>query len=291
MSDTKDRLQKFFEGVLYRKKEGIHSRGEPTGILELDEIISGFAAPDLVVLAARPGMGKTALATQLILNQISKGKPCIFFSIEMDFSQVASRLLSQKTGIPLGNILTARLSDSHIDKIRDAISWLSELPLVVDDNSSPTLGHIESRLRSSGPLGLAVVDYLGILNLGSTSGGMTREGQISEASQLLKKMARDFDVPLLLLSQLNRQCESRNDKRPLLGDLRDSGQVEANADCVLMLYRDWVYDREADPDELEILVRKHRHGPLGEAYVKWDPETTRVYSRVSGKGSELSVVS
>ncbi len=271
----KEQLHQFRADLQYRVDNGIHSRGTPTSFEQLDKIISGVQAPDLIVLAARPAMGKTAFATQFLLNFLKKGLPATIFSIEMDFRQLLSRLVAQGTGIPLTAINEARASPADLDKIDGFLDWLGQQSLSLDDTSGPSLDYVEERLKTQDKQGIVIVDYLGILDLGG-EGELSREQQVSGATKRIKSMARDYECPIVLLSQLNRECEKRRDKRPLLADLRDSGQVEADADMVWMLYRDYVYNAGSDPSVIEILVRKNRHGSTGVAHLEWQGESTSV---------------
>lgn len=277
MLNLQDQINSFQQDLQYRIDNGIHSRGIPTGFTELDDIISGVQAPDIVVVAARPGMGKTAFSSSLIRNYLNRDLSVSLFSIEMDHKQLLARLIAQKTGVPLKALNEARVTPFDKKKIDEGIEWLRTRKLMLDDKSSPSLDYIEGRIRAADKQDLVVVDYLGIIDLGDDGTG-SREQIVSGATRRIKAMARTYEFPLILLSQLNRQCEARKDKRPLLSDLRDSGQVEADADMVWFLYRDQVYNPDADPFNIEVLVRKNRHGETGTAHLKWLGESTAVES-------------
>lgn len=246
--------------------------GIPTGFIDLDKMLGGLQSSDLIVIAARPSVGKTALALSLARNIAVDYKiPVGFFSLEMGALQLSMRLISSQTGISNHKIRTGNLTQNDINMILERITPLSNAPLYIDD--SPTISLIElrakaRRLRTEHKIRAIFVDYLQLIDAPKAD---TREREISIISRTLKQIAKELDIPVVALSQLNRSVESRADKRPQLSDLRESGSIEQDADVVLFIYRPEVYgitkwyDKSTDPIEgvAEIIVGKQRNGPTG----------------------------
>ena len=252
--------------------EDVVGRGEsitgmPTGFLDLDELLSGLQPNALYVLGARPSMGKTALALGMASNAaIESRRPVLLFSLEMGQLELTQRLLCSEARVDSRKVRTGNLSESDWGKIAHATGRLAEAPIWIDDNPNVTVMEIRSkarRLRSRlGDLGLIVIDYLQLMS--GRSNAENRQVEISEISRGLKILARELECPVVALSQLSRQLEMRADKRPMLADLRESGAIEQDADVVMFIYRDDVYNLDsADRGTAEILVSKHRNGPTG----------------------------
>ena len=243
--------------------------GIPTGFVDLDKMMAGLQRTDLIILAARPAMGKTAFALNLAMNAAIKGGVGVgVFSLEMSRQQLAARLLCAHARVDATKVRTGQL-DPHDDwrRLGEAAEELHALPIYIDDSPGLTIGALRSkarRLRAECPnLGLIIVDYLQLMQ-GSGGAKESRENAISNISRGLKILAKDLDVPVIGLSQLNRSLESRTDKRPMPSDLRESGAIEQDADIIVFIYRDEVYNPES-PDKglAEIIIAKQRHGPTG----------------------------
>ena len=243
--------------------------GAQTGIEELDELVIGFEPGDLVVLAARPSMGKTGFALRCVNECAQRGGTVGMFSLEMSDLQLVSRLLSALSGVSLTKYRTGHFDDDDWPKVTSAINALQNKGIEIDDSSSVTPGEIGARARrlarKCGGLSLLVIDYLQLIE---TNGKGTGAEQIGQITRTLKALAKELKVPVLLLSQLNRELERRsvNDRRPVPADLRGSGDIEQDADIILFLYREVVYIPDTpEPDLCEVIVAKNRNGPLGSA--------------------------
>lgn len=260
LNDNLDRLES-----LYDKGDAI--TGTPTGFLDLDELLSGLQPNALYVLGARPSMGKTALALGVAGNAaIEAQRPVLVFSLEMGQLELTQRMLCSEARVDSKRVRNGNLSESDWGKIAHATGRLAEAPIWIDDNPNLTIMEIRSkarRLKSRlGDLGLVVVDYLQLMT--GRSNAENRQVEVSEISRGLKILARELECPVLALSQLSRQLEMRADKRPMLADLRESGSIEQDADVVMFIYRDDVYNPDSpDRGTAEILVSKHRNGPTG----------------------------
>ncbi len=244
--------------------------GYTTGFRELDGLLAGLHRSDLLILAARPGMGKTALALNIALNvalgEVDSRKAVGIFSLEMSRAQLVSRLLCCRGLVNASHVRTGRLDGDEWGRLLDASELLSTLPIRIDDAPALSLSDVRSRARrlkaEMGEVGLIVIDYLQLMRGDDLRA--PREQQVSSISRGLKALAKDLDCPVLALSQLNRSAESRADKRPLVSDLRESGAIEQDADVILFIYRDEVYNPEsADRGLAEIVVAKQRNGPTG----------------------------
>ncbi|HSX42234.1 MAG TPA: replicative DNA helicase [Candidatus Saccharimonadales bacterium] len=267
---------------LHREK-GI-LRGVTTGFRDLDHKLSGFQNSDLIILAARPSMGKTALALNMALNAAVKGKtPVGFFSLEQSKEQLVDRLICAQAMVDGWKLRTGNLSEDDFPAIGMAMGTLAEAPIFIDDSPMLTTLDIRTRarrLKADHNLGLIVVDYLQLIS-GGMSGGYgdnNRVQEVSEISRNLKALARELDVPVLALAQLSRAVESRDKKTPQLSDLRDSGSIEQDADVVMFIYREDYYERDTERKGMtDILIRKHRNGPIGEVELHFRAEQARFF--------------
>ncbi len=262
----KSMLNETFERIDHLHKNKGELRGVPTGFADLDFLLGGLQKSDLVILAARPSMGKTSLALNIALNAAIKYKiPVGIFSLEMSKDQLVDRLLSSTAGVDAWKIRTGNLYEEDFAKIGEAMSVLSEAPIFIDDSANTSIMEMRAkarRLKAEHGLGLIVLDYLQLMGGGGYTDNRVQE--ISEISRSLKGLAREMNVPILALSQLSRAVEARPDKRPLLSDLRESGSIEQDADVVMFIYREDYYNRDAENKNIaDILIRKHRNGPTG----------------------------
>jgi replicative DNA helicase len=279
MVGIRDALQDTLDELEARYGDDSELVGVPTGYDEIDRKLHGLQRSNLVILAARPGMGKTSLALGLAKNvAIGTGKPVVFFSMEMGALELTKRLLAMEAGVDATKLWTAKLSEPDWGKISHAVGRLAEAQLHIDDNPHCTVMEMRAKARRlrarHGDLGLVVVDYIQLMTP-STSGrrAENRQVEVSEISRGLKILARELECPVIALSQLNRQLEYRQDKRPMLADLRESGGLEQDADVVAFIYRDEVYNPESDDRALaEIIIAKHRNGPTGTARLVFRPE-------------------
>lgn len=250
--------------------------GAKTGFTMLDSITTGLNKSDLIILAARPGMGKTSFALNIALNfaRRSNGKETAIFSLEMSKEQLASRLLSTEALIDSNKLRSGHISDDDWIRLGQSADVLGGLPIYIDDTSAVNVPKIKAKLRRMKNTGLVIIDYLQLME--STIKSENQALRISEITRNLKILAKEIDVPVILLSQLNRGVESRTDKRPLLSDLRDSGSIEQDADIVMFLYRDAYYnDESTEPNISECIVAKNRHGETGKVKLIWDGQYTR----------------
>jgi replicative DNA helicase len=260
--------------------------GVESGFEDLDRLTTGFHKSDLVVLAARPAMGKTAMALNTIWHAAGdKGLPVAIFSLEMSKEQLVQRLISQTTRIRTQDLRSGNVKAEDWPKLVRGVAEVAKAPIWIDDTAGVTLMEMRakvrrlvSRLNAQGglPLSLVVVDYLQLM-VGSSR--ENRQQEISEISRGLKVLARDLDVPVLAIAQLSRAVEARHDKRPLLSDLRDSGAIEQDADMVMFLYRDEYYNPDSDDKGIaEVIVGKHRNGPTGKVQLAWLEQYTKFAS-------------
>jgi len=256
-------------------------RGVPTGYKDLDNILAGFQKSDLIVLAARPSMGKTALALNFAHNiAVQSAEPVLMFSLEMSKEQLVDRLLSMESGVDAWALRTGNLSDNDFEKIAQAMGTLSEAQIYIDDSPGITISDLRTKARREAhkrQLGLIVVDYLQLMSGGSRFGGDgNRVQEISEISRGLKGVARELNVPILALSQLSRSVENRHPQIPQLADLRESGSIEQDADVVAFIYREDYYNPDTERKKItDILIKKHRNGPTGGVELYFDNEKQR----------------
>jgi replicative DNA helicase len=276
LADSFDRLDS-----LHKDKGTI--RGVSTGYKDLDGKLAGFQKSDLIILAARPSMGKTAMALNLAQNVAIKAeKPVLLFSLEMSKEQLVDRMLASEAGVNSWNLRTGNLSDSDFEKIGHAMGSLSEAQIFIDDSPGITVSELRTKARREAhkrELGLIIVDYLQLMSGGSKfRGDGNRVQEISEISRGLKSVARELNVPVIALSQLSRSVESRSPQIPQLSDLRESGSIEQDADVVMFLYRDDYYnpDTSDKPNILDIFISKHRNGPTGRVEIYFDRERQKM---------------
>ena len=249
--------------------------GARTGFTLLDSITSGLNKSDLIIIAARPGMGKTSFAMNIATNVARRAeKEVVTFNLEMSKEQLATRILSTEALVESNTLRNGRISSDDWVKLATSAGYLSTLPLYIDDTASMTVQQMKAKLRRTKNLGLVIIDYLQLME--STSRSDNRVTVISEITRQLKVMAKELNVPVILLSQLSRAVESRTDKRPMLSDLRESGSIEQDADIVLFLYREAYYNKESQRQNIsECIVAKNRHGETGTVELIWDGQFTR----------------
>ena len=277
LGDSFDRLDE-----LHKDKGKI--RGVPTGFKDLDGILAGLQRSDLFILAARPSMGKTALALNLAHNVATKaGEPVLVFSLEMSKEQLVDRMLAMESGVDAWALRTGNLSDQDFELIAQAMGTLSEAQIYIDDTPGITVSDLRTKARREmhqRPLGLIIVDYLQLMSGGSKFGGDgNRVQEISEISRGLKGIARELNVPLIALSQLSRSVESRNPQIPQLSDLRESGSIEQDADVVAFIYREDYYNKESERQNItDIFIKKHRNGPTGAVELFFEKDKQRFRS-------------
>ncbi len=264
--------------------------GLSTGLPDVDTVISGLNKSDLILLAARPGMGKTSLALNILLYAGKhSGKACVFFSLEMSREQLAMRLLSNESFVDNKKLTTGSLTDEDWEKVALAASALNHANILIDDNPSLSVADMNAKCRRVENLGLVVIDYLQLMT--SAGGkqnysGESRQQVVSDISRALKIMAKELNVPVICLSQLSRANENRENKRPRLSDLRESGAIEQDADIVMFIYRDDYYNQDTENHNLaECIVAKNRHGELATVPLQWLPEFT-TFSSVDWKHQE-----
>ncbi len=262
----KDMLVETFDRIDYLNKNKGELRGVPTGFADLDFILGGLQKSDLVILAARPSMGKTSLALSIALNAACKSKTTVgIFSLEMSKDQLAERLLASTAQVDAWRLRTGNLREDDFPLIGEAIDTLDKAPIFIDDTATISIMEMRAkarRLKMENDLGLLIVDYLQLMGSQNSD---NRVQEVSDISRSLKGLARELNVPILVLSQLNRAVEARPDKKPLLADLRESGSIEQDADVVMFLYREDYYNRDTERKNIaDIIVRKHRNGPTGE---------------------------
>ena len=277
LSESFDRLDE-----LHKDKGKL--RGIPTGFKDLDNILAGFQRSDLIILAARPSLGKTALALNFAHNvALQAEQPVLLFSLEMSKEQLVDRMLAMESGVDAWALRTGNLTDADFEKIGQAMGSLSEAQIYIDDTPGITISDLRTKARREAhirPLGLIIVDYLQLMSGGSQFGGDgNRVQEISEISRGLKGIARELNVPLIALSQLNRSVESRTPQIPQLQDIRESGSIEQDADVVAFIYREDYYNPETERKNItDILIKKHRNGPTGAIELYFDREKQRFRS-------------
>ena len=284
LSSMEDILNDSFERLdeLYKNKGAI--RGIRTGYRDLDNKTAGLQRSDLIILAARPAMGKTTFVTNLAYNIATiEKKSVLFFSLEMSKEQLVDRMLADAAGVDSWNIRTGNLSDEDFAKLADAMGEMAEAPIFIDDTPGVSVLEMRTKARRAahdGELGLIVIDYLQLMQgSGSAKSSANRVQEVSEISRGLKLLARELNVPVIALSQLSRSVESRDPKIPQLADLRESGSIEQDADIVMFLYREAYYNPETERENItDLILAKHRHGPVGTIELYFHPERLRFMS-------------
>jgi len=266
--------------------------GVPTGFHDLDRMTSGLQAGDMVVLAARPSMGKTAFAINIAEHvALNEGLPVAVFSMEMGASQLAVRIVGSIGRIDQGHLRTGKLSDDEWPRLTEAIERLRTVSLHIDETPGLTTSELRANARrlarQCGKLGLIVVDYLQLMS-GSSSAGDNRATELGEISRGLKMLAKELQCPVIALSQLNRSVETRTDKRPMMSDLRESGAIEQDADIIMFIYRDDYYNKDSrEPGVAEIIIGKQRNGPTGTVKLAFLKPLTRFESLASGGSDDF----
>lgn len=278
-SPLRDVLVESFDKIekLYNNK-GAFS-GIPTGFYDFDRITSGLHGSELIILAARPAMGKSAFAINIATNVAVKAKvPVAIFNLEMAKEQVANRILSSEAMVDSNKIRTGQLEDDDWTKLATTLGMLSEAPIYIDDTAGISIMEIRAKCRKlklEKNIGLVVIDYLQLVQPTGRKNG-TREQEISEISRSLKILAKELDIPVIALAQLSRSVEKREDKRPMLSDLRESGSIEQDADIVMFIHRDDYYNDESERKNIaEIILAKHRAGSTGSVDLAWFPSFTK----------------
>lgn len=312
--DFKDAPSVTFDTMEYIKEMKARGNsvlvGVDTGFAELNKMTTGFGKGDLIIIAARPAMGKTSFALNIVLNQMQLGNGVAFFSLEMPAEQLMLRLLSAHTSIFLQKLRVGDLNDEEWSRLNSSLEMMNNSKLFVDDGAGVTINQLRSKLRklkSQHPeIQMAVIDYLQIMQ----TAGRDRQAEVSEISRGLKMLARELEMPIIALSQLNRGVESRNDKRPMLSDIRESGAIEQDADIIMFVYRDDVYlykeekEREKaakaegkeftatyiekEEEEAEIIIGKQRNGPTGHVKLLFQKKLTRFVDAPAFGGVEIS---
>lgn len=267
-------LAEVYQDIAARSKNKGGIPGISTGLAELDSTIMGLNKGELIYLASRPGMGKTSLAMNIAMNAARRGVTVAVFSLEMSAGQLIRRLLSGEAYVDAEKLQTGDLSRDDWKKLSAATASISKANLYIDDNSMVTVSDMNAQCRRIEGLGLVVIDYLQLMSSAAGTTAESRQQTVSEISRMLKIMAKELNVPVLCLSQLSRASTQRQDKRPNLSDLRESGSLEQDADVVLGIYRPDYFDREADTGDAELLVMKNRNGRVGSIKLRWIPQYT-----------------
>lgn len=276
---------KQMEGRVANNNDGV--TGVPTGLQLLDKLTAGWQRSDLIIIAARPSVGKTAFALHLALTAGRAGKHVVVYSLEMQGERLGDRCLCAfAADLSAGNLKTGQMSAEEQQQATDAACQLARLPICVDDNPKMSMDHIRSSARlqkSKGRCDMIIVDYLQLCEMKSEQRNRNREQEVAEASRKAKMLAKELDIPVILLCQLNRECELRGDKRPVLSDLRESGAIEQDADVVVLLYRPALYDlpfeRESKYSSEGLgmaILAKHRNGETGKVYFAHNPSMTKI---------------
>lgn len=276
MKETVERIQE-----LYARGGSNEITGVATGFIDLDKMTSGLQKGDLVIVAGRPSMGKTSFAMNIAEHvAIKEGLPVLIFSMEMSATQLASRMLGSVGRVNQGRLRTGKLNDEEWPRVSQSIGLLTKAPMLIDETGS--LNSLELRARARrmarkyGNVGLIVIDYLQLMAGKGSGPSENRATEISEISRSLKSLAKEMQCPVMALSQLNRSLENRENKRPMMSDLRESGAIEQDADLILFIYRDEVYHPETDAVGIaEVIIGKQRNGPIGPVKLSWQGEFTK----------------
>ena len=275
-----DALREVLDNVRSAFESKTSVTGTPTGFSDFDDLTSGLNAGDLVILAGRPGMGKTAVALNIAANAARmSGKTVLIFSLEMPTAQLAARMLACEAEVNSRSMRTGHLVNQDIERLVAAVKRMNDWSVQIDDTAGATIMEVRSKCRRVAsdknlpPLGLVVIDYLQLMRSPSAR---SREQEISEISRNLKGLAKELSVPVMALSQLNRSVESRPNKRPMMSDLRESGAIEQDADIITFVYRDEYYNPDSEDQGLaELNIAKQRNGPLGSVKLKFFIEHSR----------------
>jgi len=286
-------LARVFERIdhLYHQENKSDVTGVPTGYVDLDEKTAGLQPGDLIIVAGRPSMGKTALALNMAEHiAVDNGLPVAIFSMEMGATQLAMRMLGSIARVDQHKMRTGRLADEEWSRLSSAMERLHNAPIFIDETGALNSLELRSRARrmrrQCGKLGLVVVDYLQLMSASNDSQGENRATEISEISRSLKALAKELQVPVVAMSQLSRAVEQRNDKRPMMSDLRESGAIEQDADVILFIYRDEVYfpEKPESKGRAEVIIGKQRNGPIGKVELAFLGQFTRFENLAHGSG-------
>jgi replicative DNA helicase len=281
-SAIKEELAEAWERLEMLQKHGGTIRGVPTGFPQLDNLLAGFQKSDLIILAARPSIGKTALALDIARLTATKHNTAVgIFSLEMNSQQLVDRMLAAQSGVDAWRLRTGKIKgEEEFERLQEGMGVLADAPIYIDDKASTSVLAMRSvarRLKMEKDLGLIIVDYLQLITPTGSHGGDSMVQQVTEISRSLKAMARELEVPVLALSQLSRAVEQRGG-RPRLSDLRDSGSIEQDADVVMFIHREDMMKNRSENDQrtniAEILIEKHRNGPVGKVDLRFDEEKT-----------------
>jgi replicative DNA helicase len=275
----KDVIKEYYDHVEFLVEHKDEPLGVPTGFTDLDRLLGGMQRSDLIIIAARPGVGKSSLATTIAANTALKNNSVVaIFTLEMSAEQLVQRMISSNTGINSQRLRLGHIEDMEWDQFTRSAATLSEAAIFIDDTPSPSPMEIRTkarRLAAEYDLDLIIIDYLQLMQSGDRR-AENRVQEISYISRSLKALARELDVPVVALSQLSRAVESRQDRRPVLSDLRESGSIEQDADIVMFIYRDELYDEDSDRANIaDIIVAKHRNGPTDTVSLRFDPTLTK----------------
>ena len=263
--------------------------GIPTGFVDLDYKTSGMHPSDLVLIAARPSMGKTAFVLNIAQYMaFRKDVTVAIFSLEMSKEQLVNRMLSMESNVDSQKLRTGTLTDSDWDAVVEGIGIIGNSKLIIDDTPGISISELRSKCRKMKleyGLSIVIIDYLQLMSGSRKGGNDNRQQEISDISRSLKALARELHAPVIALSQLSRACETRTDHRPMLSDLRESGAIEQDADVVMFLYRDDYYNKDTEhPNEAEVIIAKQRNGPIGTVNLIWKPEYTKFVNAVRPQG-------
>jgi len=272
-------LQDVFKQISAAASSEKKFSGLTTGLADIDDYLMGLGAGDFVLVASRPGMGKTSIAMNMAVSAARESnKTVAVFSLEMSREQMVMRLLSSVSRIDNYQLTQGRLSQEEWRRLAEAAGVLSRIDIRIDDNPSLSVADMNAQCRRLDNLGLIVVDYLQLMQSAGSGHAWSNESRtqaVSDMSRMMKIMAKELNIPVLCLSQLSRANEARSDKRPMLSDLRESGSIEQDADVVIGLYREGYYDRDCeDPNAAEAIILKNRHGKVGKVFLRWMPEYT-----------------
>lgn len=279
--EIKDALKEFFQNLKTMQKNKSSLTGVTTGFKKLDDVTGGLQASDLIILAARPAMGKTSLALNILSNAAKAGHKVAIFSLEMPVQQLVNRLVASEASLNSSNLRKGKLNTDEWNKLQVGITNLIKNKIFLDDTGSITVAELASKarmLKMKQGLDLIVIDYIQLMK---GTGESSRELEISTISRSLKVLAKELNVPMLVLSQLNRKVDSRPNKRPMISDLRESGAIEQDADQILFIYRGEVYkDKDMEEGVAEVSIAKNRHGSIGEFLLVFQSEFTKFENRM-----------
>jgi len=287
--DIKEGLKDFFQNLKAMQNNKSALTGVTTGFKRLDEVTGGLQKSDLIILAARPGMGKTSLALNILLNAAKAGHKVAMFSLEMPVQQIVNRLIASEASLNSSNLRKGKLNAEEWNKLQIGITNLAKNQIFLDDTGGITVAELASKtrmLKMKQGLDLVVIDYIQLMK---GTGEASRELEISTISRSLKVLAKELDIPMLVLAQLNRNVENRPNKRPRISDLRESGAIEQDADQILFIYRGEIYgDKDMEEGVAEIIIAKNRHGSIGEFFLVFQSEFTRFENRMDESYEEMS---